>query len=215
MAEQVYDDGAVRIEVVAGIGQYGNNAYIVSGPDRDRVTVIDVPEGFEAVLDAVGARTIERVIVTHSHLDHWLGFEVLRAASDAPVHAGAEEADLDVTRGALPLHHDETVDIGGASARVIHAPGHTAGSICILVGAALLTGDTLFPGGPGRTRDHAALLQEIESITSRLLTLPPSTLVLPGHGPTTTIARSVEEHAAFARRPHDPDLHGDVLWLES
>ena len=215
MAEQVYDDGPVRIEVVANIGQYGNNAYLVSGPDRDRVTVIDVPEGFEVVLDALAGRTIERIIVTHSHFDHWLGFEVLRAATDAPVYAGAEEADLDVTRGALPLHHDETVDIGGASARVIHTPGHTPGSICILVGGAVLTGDTLFPGGPGRTRTNEALLQEVDSIASRLLVLPPETLVLPGHGPSCTIATSIEEHAVFASKPHASDLAGDVLWRES
>lgn len=215
MAEQVYDDGPVRIEVVANIGQYGNNAYLVSGPDRDRVTVIDVPEGFEAVLDALAGRTIERIIVTHSHFDHWLGFEVLRAATDAPVYAGAEEADLDVTRGALALHHDETVDIGGASARVIHTPGHTPGSICILVGAAVLTGDTLFPGGPGHSRTPEALQQLISSITSRLHALPDATMVLPGHGGGTTIGVAKAEYAVFAAKAHPSTLSGDVSWLES
>lgn len=212
MSERILDTPSHLVEVVASIGAYGNNAYILSGTDRERVTIIDAPEGAEAILEAVGTRTIERIVVTHSHFDHWLGFEVLRAATDAPVYAGAEEPDLDVTRGALPLVHGDAVDIGGSSALVLHTPGHTPGSICLVFGDVVLTGDTLFPGGPGRTRDHAALLQEIASITSRLLTLPPGTLVLPGHGASTTVARAAEEYAVFAAKPDDPELHGDVLW---
>ena len=219
MVEIAYDAASCLVEVLAGIGSYGNNAYILSGPDRDRVTLVDVPEGIEAVLEAVGARTIEQIVVTHSHFDHWLGFEVLRAATDAPVYAGAQEADLDVTRGALPLADGDTLDVGGAPLLVLHTPGHTPGSICLRFGDAstgvVLTGDTLFPGGPGRTRDHAALMQEVDSIASRLLTLPTPTTVLPGHGAPTTIARAAEEYAAFAARDHDPDLRGDVLWASS
>ena len=79
----------------------------------------------------------------------------------------------------------------------------------------LLTGDTLFPGGPGYSRDHAALLQEILSITGKLYVLPDETLVLPGHGDGTTIGASRAEHAVFASREHAPDLHGDVLWASS
>jgi glyoxylase-like metal-dependent hydrolase (beta-lactamase superfamily II) len=99
--------------------------------------------------------------------------------------------------------------------RVLHTPGHTPGSICLLANGALLSGDTLFPGGPGYSRDHAALAQEILSITGRLYRLPDDTLVLPGHGEGTTIGVSRAEHAAFAARDHPDDLHGDVLWASS
>ena len=215
MSEIVYDATPYLVEVVANIGSYGNNAYILSGADRDRVTIVDAPEGAEAIIDAVGARTIERIVVTHAHFDHWLGFDVLRAATDAPVHAGADEDGLDVTRGALPLVHGDTISVGGTDATVVHTPGHTPGSICIRFGDVVLTGDTLFPGGPGRTRTNEALLQEVDSIASRLLVLPPETLVLPGHGPSCTIATSIEEHAVFASKPHASDLAGDVLWRES
>jgi len=214
-AERVYDDGQILVEALIGIGDYGNNAYILSGPERDAVTVIDAPGGAEAILEAVGTRRIERIVVTHSHFDHWAGFDVLRAATDAPVYAGAEETNLEESQGILPLRHGEHVAIGGAPAEVIHTPGHTPGSICLHFGGVVLTGDTLFPGGPGRTRDHAALLQEVESIATRLLVLPPETLVLPGHGASCTIAASTAEHAVFAGKPHASDLAGDVLWLES
>ena len=99
--------------------------------------------------------------------------------------------------------------------RVIHTPGHTPGSICLLLGDALFTGDTLFPGGPGASRSNLALQEEITSITSRLYPLPAKTLVLPGHGPGTTIGESKHEYEIFKAKKHDPDLHGNVLWLES
>ena len=223
MSEIVYDEPPFLVEAVLGLGPQGNNAYILSGANRELVTIVDAPAGAEAILQAVGARTIERIIVTHWHADHWAGFDVLRAATSAPVYAGAEEENLDATRDILPLEHDALVAIGGpgspATVRVVHTPGHTAGSICLRFGlegrGVVLTGDTLFPGGPGRTRDHAALELELASITSRLLTLTPATLVLPGHGGSATIGQSTEEYATFAGKPHDPDLQGDVLWLES
>ncbi len=218
MTERVYDNGQVLVEMVANIGEYGNNAYLLSGPDRSTVTIVDAPGGAEAILAAVGQRRIERIVVTHHHFDHWAGFDVLRGVTDAPVFAGADETELEPSRGVQPLAHGATVDIGGATATVVHTPGHTPGSICLVFGGApgvVLTGDTLFPGGPGRTRDHTSLQQEIESITNRLLTLPLEILVLPGHGPTTTIGRSVDEYAVFAGKPHADDLRGDVLWLES
>ena len=111
--------------------------------------------------------------------------------------------------------NNETFNINNATAKIIPTPGHTPGSICIYIGDALLTGDTLFPGGPGRTRSADLLNEEINSITSKLYILPNHTLVLPGHGNDTTIAVSKEEYAVFAAAKHDPDLHGDVAWLES
>lgn len=215
MAELIHDDAGCRVEVVANVGEFGNNAYLLSGPDREGVTIIDAPGGAEAILAAVGDRPIERIVVTHSHFDHWLGFDVLRAATAAPVYAGAAETNLEPSRGIRPLAHDEVIDVGGAPARIVHTPGHTPGSISIVFGGVVLTGDTLFPGGPGRSRDGEALRQEIDSIVTRLLTLPPATLVLPGHGDPTTIAASAAEYAVFAARPHRHDLHGDVTWHDS
>ena len=211
----VYDDGDVTIEMLTPVGPYGNSAYIVRPADGGAATLIDVPGGFEQVLEALGADPVERVVVTHSHRDHWDGFDVMRAAIDAPVFAGAEETEIDPARGVERLADGAEIAIGNATMRVMHTPGHTPGSICLLLGGALFTGDTLFPGGPGATRSNELLQQSIASITSRLYPLPDETLVLPGHGAGTTIGESRAEYEVFASREHDPDLHGDVLWLES
>ena len=185
---ELYADAAVTVDLLADLGPYGNNAYIVRPRAAGAAaTLIDVPAGFEAVLAALDGAPVERVVVTHSHGDHWGGFEVMRAALDASVLAGAEETDIDPERAVERLADGEEVAVGEASMRVIHTPGHTPGSICLLLGGALFSGDTLFPGGPGASRSNAALQEEIASITSRLYPLPEETLVLPGHGPATTI----------------------------
>jgi hydroxyacylglutathione hydrolase len=212
---EVYADEAIRIELLPALGSIANNAYILRPTNGGPLTIVDLPEGAEAIVEAVGDAEVERLVVTHSHFDHWGGYDVVRAATEAPVFAGAEETNLEESRNVQPLAHGDTFDVGDATVEVRHTPGHTPGSICLVVGGAVLTGDTLFPGGPGHSRSNELLEQEIASITSQLHPLPAETLVLPGHGDSTTIGASREEYAVFASKEHAPDLHGDVLWLES
>ncbi len=212
---QVYADAAVTIECLGPLGPIANNAYIIRPVGGGPVIVVDAPAGSEAVVAALGTTPVSAIVVTHSHRDHWDGFDVLRARTAAPVYAGAGETNLDAGRGAIALADGAELAVSGTSMRVIATPGHTPGSICLLVGGALLTGDTLFPGGPGHSRSAEALQQLIGSITSRLLTLPEATLVLPGHGDGTTIGVSKAEYAVFASKPHAAELHGDVSWTGS
>ncbi len=216
--ERVYADDQITIDVLLGLGSLANNAYLVRPAGGGPVLVVDAPEGSEAVVEALGGDEVSAVVLTHSHRDHWAGHEVLRAAIGVPFSVGAHEVNLDAVAGSGPLARLEdgaVLEVGGCRIEVIHTPGHTPGSICLRANGALLTGDTLFPGGPGYSRDHAALLQEILSITGKLFVLPDETLVLPGHGGGTTIGASRTEHAVFASREHAPDLHGDVLWESS
>jgi glyoxylase-like metal-dependent hydrolase (beta-lactamase superfamily II) len=216
--ERVYQDAEI---VIDALGSMGNNVYLLrpaaagtSGP----VLIVDAPEGSEATLEALGSAEVSDVVLTHSHRDHWAGHETLRGRVGVPIAVGAAEVNLDAVAATGPLTRLDdgaVLEVGACRVRVIHTPGHTAGSICLLANGALITGDTLFPGGTGYSRDHAALLQEILSITGRLYVLPDETLVLPGHGAGTTIGASRAEHAAFAAREHAPDLHGDVLWANS
>lgn len=209
-----YRDDQITIEVLRDLGSYGNNAYLLRPANGGAVTVVDVPEGSEAIIEALGDTPVERIVVTHSHFDHWNGFDIVRASTNAPVFAGAEETNLEASRSIQPLGHDETFAVGAATVRVIHTPGHTPGSICLHVGDAVLTGDTLFPGGPGRSGSPEALQEEISSITQRLYPLRDETVVLPGHGDPTTIGASKAEYEVFASREHPADLQGDVLWTE-
>ena len=79
----------------------------------------------------------------------------------------------------------------------------------------MFSGDTLFPGGPGKSRSPEAFKKEIDSITRKLLVLPDDTAVYPGHGDDTTIGEARQEYQVFASKQHPDDLCGDVAWLET
>lgn len=216
--ERVYADGEIAIDALLGLGSMGNNVYLLRPTNGGPLLVVDAPEGSEATVEALGDAEVSNVVLTHSHRDHWAGHEALRGRARVPFSVGALEVNLEAVEASGPLARLDDgalLEVGSCRVRVIHTPGHTPGSICLLANGALITGDTLFPGGPGYSRDHSALLQEILSITGRLFVRPEETLVLPGHGPGTTIGASKAEHAAFAAREHAPDLHGDVLWASS
>ena len=215
MPAEEFRDGRLLLIKLGPLGQFANNAYIVADPRTNDALIVDAPEESEQVVVAARGLNVRRIIVTHRHRDHWAGIDVLLAGIDAPVfcHEADREPWAAYVKGTLA--HDDQVEVGSVRLRVIHTPGHTPGSISLQLGEHLLSGDTLFPGGPGRTQRPDDLRQEIESIVSRLHVLPDATRVHPGHGASTTIGASKQEYAVFAAKQHDPALCGDVLWLTS
>ena len=209
----VFYDGEVRIHRVE-MGPYGNNGYLVVAPDAGEAVIVDAPAEPEKLLAEGGGVRVHAILITHTHMDHLRGLEALRRATGAPVMLHPGDAER-VPGPTLPLADGQTVAVGGAALTVLHTPGHTPGSSCFLVGRHLFSGDTLFPGGPGRTRTPEDFLRIVESITARLLTLPDDTVVLPGHGRDTTLGQAKEEYRVFASREHPRDLCGDVEWLRS
>ena len=212
MPAEEFRDGRLLLIKLGPLGQFANNAYIVADPRTNDALIVDAPEESEQVVVAARGLNVRRIIVTHRHRDHWAGIDVLLAGIDAPVfcHEADREPWAAYVKGTLA--HDDQVEVGSVRLRVIHTPGHTPGSISLHLGEHLLSGDTLFPGGPGRTQTPDDLRRTIASITERLYSLPDETLVLPGHGADTTIGRSRQEYAVFASRALPPDLCGDVTW---
>lgn len=209
---QVYEDALVTVEALGPLGSLGNNSYIVRPRDGGPALVIDAPEGSEAVIEALGDLAVASILITHQHRDHWAGLDLLREATDADVCVGPEPRRGEFARDAAVVRSGDRIAVGGAGVEVIETPGHTPGSVCLRLGGVVFTGDTLFPGGPGRTALNGALIEEIASIRAGLYTLPTETLVLPGHGAATTIGASRAEYAGFASREHPGDLAGDVTW---
>jgi hydroxyacylglutathione hydrolase len=107
------------------------------------------------------------------------------------------------------------IDVGGIALEAIHTPGHTPGSMCFRTGNYLLAGDTIFPGGPGRTISDESFGNIVKSITERLFPLPDSTIVFPGHGQPTNLGKEKREFSVFSSREHPAKMHGDVAWLTS
>ena len=207
-------DGDIRITKI-NMGSLNNNGYIVVCPETNEGVIIDTPAEPEKLLNAIGDVKIKSILITHRHQDHLAGFGEITGSLDAPVGIGAEDVSALPRAPELELKDGDVVKFGNRELQVLATPGHTEGARCFLFGHHLFSGDTLFPGGPGRTGSPEALRRVIDSITRKLLVLPDETAVYPGHGDDTTIGEARQEYQAFASRPHPTDLQGDVTWLGS
>ncbi len=174
-----------------------NNIWLYG--DDDEVVVVDAAHDHEPILEAVGGRKVVAIVLTHAHNDHINAAGALADATGAPMLI--HEDDRMLWEVAYPrrgpngtLADGDTVTVAGESLRVLHTPGHSPGGICLLTdpdGANpghVFGGDTLFNGGPGATgRSFSSFETIVESIRTKLLTLPPETVVHTGHGDDTTI----------------------------
>lgn len=207
-------DGEIRITKI-NMGPYNNNGYIVACPETNEGVIIDTPAEPEKLLNAIGGVQIKAILITHRHQDHLLGFHEITSKVDAPVGIGAADVDGLPRPPEMALKDGDVIKFGNRELKVLYTPGHTPGATCFLYGKHLFSGDTLFPGGPGKTASPAALRQVIDSITRKLLVLADDTSVYPGHGGDTNVGLARREYQVFASRPHPPDLCGDVAWLDN
>ena len=194
------------------VGLLGCNCTILGDETSHEAIVIDPGYDIRRILAALAKHelTVKQIVITHAHFDHISSAQTLKQITGAPILYN--KADLPLvaimdkqplwvgmnipTGEVLPPDHspadNEQVSVNGIDATVLHTPGHTEGSLCLHIPAAnlLIAGDTLFAGGVGRTDFPGGSTPKIlESITNRLLPLPDETLVIPGHGPNTTIAK--------------------------
>ena len=204
-----------RIVKVGPLGPFANNAYVIIDRESKESLIVDASFEGEKILKAARRTEVKAIVLTHRHPDHWASIDLLKERTGAPVYCHDADREPHADKVDRTLSDGEELALGATRLRVIHTPGHTPGSICLLTGRHLIAGDTLFPGGPGHTDKPQDLQQEIRSILDRLYPLPDDTHVYTGHGDDTTIGRSKKEYAVFASRDHAPDLCGDVLWESS
>ncbi len=206
-------DGEIQITKI-NMGPYNNNGYIVACAETREAVIIDTPAEPEKLLSELGDVQVKAILITHGHQDHLLGFEEITGQVDAPVGVGEADVELLPSPPDIILRDGATIEVGNQTIQLLSTPGHTSGSTCLLIGKHLFSGDTLFPGGPGKSRSPEALKQVIDSITRKLLVLPDDTAVYPGHGDDTTIGQARQEYQVFASKQHPDDLCGDVAWLD-
>jgi len=208
------------------VGPWPMNCYLVRCPVTGQVAVIDPGADPEAIVAAVDSAPVCCILVTHAHPDHVGALEAVRGFTQAPVGIHPEDAStLDSDFGLrvdFPLLDGMEIEVGQGRLRVVHVPGHTPGSICLLPNRTrggrkpsagwALVGDAVFPGGPGHTASPAALQQSLTSLAETVFTWPDGTRLLPGHGTGTTVGAERAAFDAFLNADLPPDLHGDVTW---
>ena len=177
--------------------------------------MIDTPADASTIMDRLKGTNPKYILLTHNHVDHVGALAELHSRLKVPLAVHALDAGNLPSTPDILLSDGDTISLGNLRFEVLHTPGHTPGGLCFKVGRYLISGDTIFPGGPGKTRSPADLRQIIKSITEKIFVLPDDTPVYPGHGETTILKKEKDEFAVFSSHPHDPNLCGDVLWLSS
>ncbi len=210
----VAKDDNIQIEKLE-LGPFGANAYIVVCQKTRDSALIDTPAEASTIMDRLKDTNPKYILLTHNHIDHLGALAELHSRLKVPLAVHASDAGNLPSTPEMLLSDGDTISLGNLKFEVLHTPGHTPGGLCFKVGRYLISGDTIFPGGPGKTRSPAGLRQIIKSITEKILVLPDDTPIYPGHGETTVLKKEKDEFAIFSSRPHDPKLCGDVLWLSS
>ena len=178
------------------LGMLGTNCYFLCDEQTNTCAVIDPGAAGSKVAAFAAERgyTISKILLTHAHIDHVGGLDVLhRAVPDAPIFVHRLDTDeaINMSHGKLVytdiFAEGDTIAVGSLSVHVLHTPGHTMGSVCLMAGNALFTGDTLFAGACGRTDFAGGSMEQMLCSLRRLGELPGNFDVYPGHGEQSTL----------------------------
>ena len=203
--ERVVTSGTFSLD--GGTWDVDNNIWLI-GDDKN-VIVFDAAHTAAPIIKAVGGRNVVAVVCTHGHNDHITVAPELSKALDAPVLL--HPADEMLWREIHPANdfhtvaEDQVLRAGGIEIRAIHTPGHSPGSVCWHAPEldAVISGDTLFCGGPGATgRSYSDFPTILASISEKLGKLPAETVVYTGHGDTTTIGGELVNYDEWVARGH-------------
>jgi glyoxylase-like metal-dependent hydrolase (beta-lactamase superfamily II) len=192
---------AVTMTKISVGGPMDNNAYLLQAGGGATV-LVDAANDSRRLLNLIGGQPVDTIVTTHRHPDHWQALAAVAEHTGARLVAGRPDAeaiqrDAGVS-GIEPVWDGDTIDLGEETLAVIGLVGHTPGSIALAypgsAGPHLFTGDSLFPGGPGKTHfeeDFASLMDDLEQKVFAVF--GDDTVVHPGHGDDTTLG---------AERPH-------------
>ena len=177
------------------LGLYQTNCYLVHNEGEKECIVID--PGYEAntIMNraALLGLEIKAILLTHAHFDHVGAVRQIAADTDCQVYVQEQELTLPGAMTDGPLYYTDlypaegTIQVAGMEVKVLHTPGHTPGSVCLLTGDAMFSGDTLFAGSMGRCDFPGSSIFDMRKSMRKLCNLPGDYRVFPGHAEATTL----------------------------
>lgn len=188
----VRDLDAITVTKVS-VGPMDNNAYLLECRSTGDLVLVDAANDAPTLVALLGGRPLARVITTHRHRDHWVALEEVVTATGARTAAGVDDVEGIPVATDEPLEDGDVVEVGEARLEVIHLVGHTPGSVALLYDdpaghGHLFTGDSLFPGGVGKTSGPEAFESLVDDVSLKIFDrLPDDTWFYPGHGKDSTL----------------------------
>lgn len=186
---------------------FGSNTYLAVNEESGEAVLVDAGTSASQVLDYLQENNIELVaiLLTHGHPDHLLSLHEIAEATGAPSYMHEEDArllehippmllnmmgldKLEIPGELLPLEDGQELELAGMTFKVLHTPGHSAGSVCFLTDGVLFAGDLVFRGSIGRTDFPGGSMDTLlKSVKEKVFTLPTDTRILPGHMDATVV----------------------------
>ena len=183
------------------LGPLDNCVYVVECLATGQGVIIDAAAESEVILSAAAGIDISRVLETHGHHDHIGALDPVIEALGVPWAMHPADIDIAGRRPDEQLSDGQELEVGDLLLHAVSTPGHTPGSVTFVLEPVAFTGDTLFPGGPGATRwEYSSFGQIMDSIEHRIMPLPDSTVVFPGHGDGTTIGEERPDLERWRKR---------------
>jgi len=215
----IFENQTFKIESFIS-GSLKNNSYLFISKPTHHSIIIDIPDNPKELINAIPKNKLDKsnttqAIITHGHYDHIEGIDFAKnRLGEINISIGLEDSKhLNYSGKISKLKRSNKIINEDLELEIIYTPGHTAGSICLYLEIDdkkfLFTGDTLFPGGPGKTIDSNSFNKIYNSITKIIYNLPDETIIFPGHGNSISIKQSKKEFSNFKFNSH---LFGNITW---
>ena len=173
------------------------NGYVVSCATTKEAIVIDPGLPSEKIADQLKGLTVKFIVATHCHPGHVAGKDEIKELTGAQTGLHSLDAKQFLRSADRYLVDGDELEFGEFKLSVLHTPGHTPGSVCFVVANHAFVGDTILAGGIGKQTPETDLRRQMMSIGTKLLRLPLSTALYPGHGPATSLERELAQNPIF------------------
>jgi glyoxylase-like metal-dependent hydrolase (beta-lactamase superfamily II) len=173
------------------------NCYVVSDAATKEAVVIDPGQPAEKIVEQATGLTVKLILATHGHPGHVGGKDDVKAAAGGLTGIHTADAKQFLRSADRYLIDGDELEFGEFKVQVLHTPGHTPGSVCFVIANHAFVGDTILAGGIGKQMPETDLRRQMMSIGTKLLRLPLSTALYPGHGPATSLEREVAQSPIF------------------